>query len=194
MNTNVEVWREAARAADELIEGVHTLAGLIAEAAAKGSEIIHWSSARVLRKKRQSIPRRDTNLWDSWIGADDRPRVTLAEFAARPETADWMLFDLTLFVVANQVQGMSAEFSRQIRKFAAKPQIEELALSLARPQRALEALRNIDRPCTDEEWLGLKQFIERYIDLADALHQFNDAVETYVERLRADGRWPVRGD
>lgn len=193
MQTSVQMFTEAAQATDELTRSVHTLADLMSDAASRGSEIVHWSVARVLRKKRRRIPDGGTNLWGLWIGVDDRPSITFDQFVARPETADWMLFNLTVFVAANRVQVMSAELARPIKTFPTGMQIKELASGLARRKSVLDRVDKLEQPSTDEEWAALKCFLRRYRELAQAVRRFDDANNLYVERLRADGRWPIPG-
>jgi hypothetical protein len=193
MQTSIEMLTEAAQATDELSRSVHTLADLMSDAASRGSEIVHWSVARVLRKKRRRIPDGGTDLWGLWIGTDAYPSITLDQFVAQPETADWMLFGLTVFVVADRVQVMLAELTRPIETFATGMQIKELASGLARRKSVLNGLQQLEQPSTDEEWAALKCFLRRYRELAQALRRFDDANDFYVERLRADGRWPIRG-
>lgn len=194
MDASVELFAKAARAADELTPHTLALADLIGGAARSGTEIIHWSTARELRKKLNSIPGPDTDLWRMWIGAAWRPVVTRTQYFAAPETGDWTLFGLVRSATALQLHGMAAELRRQCEKFPTPPEIRKIALAFTRRHTMLDALNSPEPPDSEAGWAAVKDFLNHYVALADALHRYQDAICLYVDRLKADGKWPIRGD
>lgn len=194
MDAGPDAWAEAARGADELAPFAHALADLLTEATARGSEIVHWSTARELRKKLNFIPGPDTDLWRMWIGAAWRPVVTRTQYFAAPETEDWTLFGLIRTAAALQLQGIAAELGRQGEKFPTQAEIKEIAAAFTQRQHMLDGLDKPEPPESDAEWAAVKQFLDHYVALATALRRYQEAICVYVDWLKADGRWPIRGD
>ena len=190
-----QVLGEAAEAAEALTDIVGALAALIAEGADRGSDILHWTTARELAKKAHFVPDRSTDLWCAWPGAAARPRVTLADYVAAPERIEWSwtLFELIASALADELDGMAAELTRQRTKFATTPELAELTVRLAHWRCALAPLRELDPPAASDDWTAVRGFLVRYVALTDRLREFGAAVAAYVGRLKADEKWPIRG-
>jgi len=196
MVPHAQVLGEAAEAAEALTDIVAALAALIADAADRGSDLLHWTAARELAKKAQYLPERSDDLWHMWIGAAARPCVTLAEYVAAPERFEWsrVLFDLIVRAAHLQLEGMVAELARQRARFPTTPELADLTARLAQWQGVLSPLLQLDEPTASDDWVAVKRFLARYPALADRLRDFNAAVAAHVGGLKADGKWPIRGN
>jgi hypothetical protein len=191
-----QVLGEAAEAAEALTDVVAALAALVADAADRGIDLVHWTTARELAKKGSFLPDRATDLWCMWIGAAARPCVTLADYMAAPERVEWSwdLFGLIVAATSGQLEGMAAELGRQRARFPTSPELAGLTSRLVQWQGVLATLEQLDPAASSDDWIAVRRFLARYPALADRLRDFNAAVAAYVARLKADRKWPIRGD
>jgi hypothetical protein len=187
---------EAAEAAEALTDVVAALAALVGDAAERGVDLVHWTTARELAKKGRFLPDRATDLWCMWVGAAARPCVTLADYMAAPERVEWSwdLFQLIVSAASAQLEAMAAELGRQRTRFPTSSELAGLTARLVQWQGVLVALRALDPAASRDDWMAVRRFLARYPALAERLRDFNAAVAAYVRRLKADGKWPIRGD
>jgi hypothetical protein len=190
MGNRAEEYTAAAEACDGLGEIFSALAARIADAARRGGDLIDWTTARALWKQLGTLLP-DSSLW---IGAGARERITLADIMPDPRSGDWDMIQVAVRTAAEQVQRVRIELSRELQKFSARPFVRETVESLRAREGALERLLALDPPQAVGELAALKRFLPRLVTLLARIADLCAAVDAYVARLRADGKWPIRGD
>ena len=185
---NIRIFAEAAAAADELAAGLSKLSRFVADTAGRGTEEIHWSTARELSKR--TYYSRDTSLW---IGAAPRARTTLAEIMVEPRSQDWDLVSTSVAGTWHQIDRLALDLKRENEKFSYRPLFGGLIKSLQANAPILQAVP-MAQPQSADELVAAKDFLTRYAILVDEICTLHEAVGAYVNRLKSDGKWPIRGD
>jgi hypothetical protein len=155
------------------------------------ADVVNWVTARQLLKHLQGIHSRTTSLW---VSQGVVLRNTLAEFLADPRSEDWIEVRDAVAGTLREVEKISDDLNYESTEYSTLPFYADMALSLAERKRTLTALLALDPPKTPEQLSALRAFLERYVILIEKLGELNKILAAHIERLKADGKWPIRGD
>jgi hypothetical protein len=178
IDVSMHVIKDAAEAADKLVDTLRKLGELFADTANKGYELIIWNTARRLKNKVKGIHSRSTLLWATPMAA----KATLEQFIADPQPDDWPalaeLFDNTL----KELQSLSRELKSNANDLSTLPFYSNLLVTLDDQERALVKVCRLGAPQSSDDLRNLKEFLGRYGALVEQFAKLNDAIVSFLER------------
>jgi hypothetical protein len=93
-----------------------------------------------------------------------------------------------------EVRALSSVLKSDGQELSTLPFYKDLLVSLAERERTLSSLLALSAPQSADELNALKRFLERYVILIEQLGKLTDAIAVFINKLRADGKWPIRGE
>jgi hypothetical protein len=146
-----------------------------------------------LRKKLHGIHSKTTRVW---IGQVVNIKETLEDYMAAPSDSDsWKVILDAIEGTRGEVMAILSELKSDSKDLSTLPFYSELLLTLAERERILSKVRTIkEPPKSPPELEAVKVFLDRYSKLIEELGNLNTEIAKFIERLRQDGKWPIRGD
>jgi hypothetical protein len=192
VDITISVFKDAADAIDTVVGTLDKLIKLLTDAAHSGSDLIAWSTARSLKKKLSGVHSSSVVLWQSQTIV---LKSRLEDFIANPAPEDWVALKGIFSGTLGEVRSISSELKADSKNLSTLPFFKDLLVTLGERELVLSKLLDEKvTPQTKEQLDALKAFLLRYVALIEQLGILTDRIADFINRLRADGKWPIKGD
>jgi hypothetical protein len=191
MDLNITMLKDAGEALDKIMDAVSKFAKMIGSAAGTASEIIEWNVARNTRKTLLNV-----SITGTYV-SQTQTRIllpTLEEYIENPDPKNWNLIKESIESTLASVRKMSDELKGAAMAIATTEFFPVLVGAVAQRQLMLMRISKIPAPQTGEEIEAVKEFLRKYKLLVEQLVEANSALGKYIDGLKAQNKWPIRGD
>jgi hypothetical protein len=184
------VFKDAADAADKLVDTVRKIGRLFEDAISEGSDLVAWSEARNLRIRLSEIHAETAELWVSQI-VDVKD--TLADYIDDPSPEEWGLFERAVGRTVVTIHSIQEKLKSDSRELSDLPIYAQLLATLGEREHVLRRELEVKEPPTSGvAFAQLKNLLEKYIVLIDELGKYNTQIEQYIVGLKSGGKWPIK--
>jgi hypothetical protein len=192
MDLSLGVFKDAAEAIDKLADTVEKLRKMIAAAIGGGYELMKWSEARETRKKMSSVYSGALHIWQGQVVA---LVGSVEDFLEHPtDESGWKGVREAVASTLKGVSSLLEKLQLDRDRVITEEFFAELSLTLKLRERALTKLLEIPTPRSEQEIESVRSFLKKYLVLVDQLQNALKLLNEYIEKLKQDGKWPIRGD
>lgn len=175
------VLKDAADAIDTMVDTVRKLAELIAEAAAKGVQLVEWAQAKVLARKLTNLQVETSRLYGTQAVTLNN---ALTSFIRYPNELTWPRVRESVSETLAITENICALIENDRSSLSTLPFFKPLLVAIAQREQALGLVLELKRaPATQDELAAIKHFAGRYLILVEELGRLDDALSDYIRKL-----------